>query len=101
MTLRLEALAKKKEPAPAWCPPPLNQYGLLKLLRINENGTYIDGCRISNVTITDTTLDQKSDIKIRLGVVANDENIGGLTLYRKNFGNYPQDNQDIRISLQE
>ncbi|MDU1847733.1 MAG: winged helix-turn-helix transcriptional regulator [Niallia nealsonii] len=75
---------------PAWWPPHLNQYGLLKLLRINEHGTFIDGCRISNVTISDITLNQKSDIKFRLAV-ADQGNIGGLTLYGKNFGNYNQD----------
>lgn len=75
---------------PAWWPPHLNQYGLLKLLRINEFGTYIDGFRISSVTLTDLALHQKSDIKFQLKV-ASEGNVGGMTLFGKHFGNYHQD----------
>jgi len=75
---------------PDWWPPHLNQYGLIKLLRINKEGTFIDGCRISDVTIQDLHLSKKSDIKFKLQVAEN-ENGRGLTLYGKNFGNYNQD----------
>lgn len=75
---------------PEWWPPHLNQYGLLKLVRINENGSFIDGCLISNTTIADIQLDEHTDIKFKVGV-AETGNIGGLTIYGKNFGNYKQD----------
>jgi len=81
---------KKGQCAPEWWPPHLNQYGLLKLLRINDSGTFIDGCRISDVTITDIQLTQTSDIKFKLAVTEQGT-VGGLTLYGKNFGNYKQD----------
>lgn len=38
---------------PDWWPPHLNQYGMLKLIRINNEGSFIDGCRISDVTLDD------------------------------------------------
>lgn len=75
---------------PEWWPPHLNQYGLLKLLRINHDGTFIDGCRISNTSINDIQLTQKSDIRFKIAV-SEDGTSGGLTLYGKNFGNYDQD----------
>jgi len=75
---------------PDWWPPHLNQYGLLKLLRINENGTYIDGCPISDVKITDIPFDGHSDIKFRIGVSESGQ-VGGLTIYGSHFGNYKQD----------
>lgn len=75
---------------PEWWPPHLNQYGMIKLLRVNDEGTFIDGCRISNVTIEDIGLHQHSDIKFRIAVSETD-NVGGLTIYGKNFGNYNQD----------
>lgn len=75
---------------PKWWPPHLNQYGLLKLLRVNENGTYIDGCQISKVTIADIQLKQNSDIKFKIGVSESDR-VGGLTIYGQSFGNYKQD----------
>ena len=75
---------------PDWWPPHLNQYGLLKLLRINENGTFIDGCRISDVKITDIPFDGQPDFKFRIGVSENGR-VGGLTIYGSHFGNYKQD----------
>ncbi|HUC94341.1 MAG TPA: winged helix-turn-helix transcriptional regulator [Paenibacillus sp.] len=75
---------------PEWWPPHLNQYGLIKLLRINDNGSFIDGCLISNVTISDLKLKQNADIKFRIGV-SETGRAGGLTIYGENFGNYKQD----------
>jgi predicted transcriptional regulator len=75
---------------PQWWPPHLNQYGLNKLLRINDEGTFIDGCRISDVTIGDIGLHQQSDIKFKMSV-SETGNSGGLTIYGRNFGNYDHD----------
>jgi predicted transcriptional regulator len=76
---------------PDWWPPHLNQYGMLKLIRINREGSYIDGCRISDVTLDDIGLDYKSDIRLRIAVGPKSRNKNGLTIYGKNFGNYNQD----------
>ncbi|MFC4808009.1 ArsR/SmtB family transcription factor [Paenibacillus sp. GCM10023250] len=76
--------------APNWWPPQLNQYGLLKMVRINENGTFIDGVRVSGTTIHDIELEQNSDIRFRIGVCETGQ-IGGLTIYGSHFGNYKQD----------
>ncbi|WP_438347342.1 ArsR/SmtB family transcription factor [Paenibacillus sp. FA6] len=76
---------------PDWWPPHLNQYGMLKLIRINNDGSYIDGCRISNVTLKNIQLDYKSDILFRIAVTDNPTNKRGLTIYGKSFGNYAQD----------
>lgn len=75
---------------PHWWPHHLNQYGMLKLLRINEEGTFIDGCRISNVTMSDIGLNAKSNINFKLAVSSN-QNGGGITIFGKDFGNYHQD----------
>lgn len=81
---------KKGNFNPQWWPPHLNQYGLNKLLRINDEGTFIDGCRISDVTICDIGLHQQSDIKFKMAV-SETGNSGGLTIYGHNFGNYDHD----------
>ncbi|MDQ0231801.1 ArsR/SmtB family transcription factor [Metabacillus malikii] len=75
---------------PLWWPPHLNQYGMLKLIRVTKEGTFIDGFKISDVTLDDINLTQQSDIKLKLAV-SNDQNSGGLTLYGSSFGNYEQD----------
>lgn len=76
--------------APDWWPPLMNQYGLIKMLRINEHGTFMDGVRISETTINDIELQQNSDIRFRIGVCETGQ-VGGLTIYGSNFGNYKQD----------
>lgn len=64
---------------------------MLKLIRINQQGAFIDGCRISEVTIDDINLNYKSDITLRLSVTDESENKGGLTIFGKRFGNFSQD----------
>lgn len=82
---------------PDWWEPNWNQYGLLKLLVINDQGTFIDGLQISNITIRDFNFDYKSTIKFKLAVPDTAQYVGGLTIFGKNFGNYNQ-NINVRIS---
>ncbi len=81
---------------PEWWYPDWNQYGLLKLLVINKEGTFMDGLQISQVTIKDFNLDYKSTIKFKLGVPDDSKQIGGLTIFGKSYGNYNQD-MNVRI----
>lgn len=81
---------------PQWWPQSWNQYGLLKLLVINDYGTYIDGLKISDVSTLSLHLDYSSDIRLRLAVENDSEHVGGITLYGKSFGNY---DQDIRVAI--
>ncbi len=76
---------------PDWWYPNWNQYGLLKLLVVNRNGTFIDGRQISEVTTTDLALTSTSQIKFRLAVEEDAAHVGGLTIFGKTFGNYAQD----------
>ena len=81
---------------PDWWPMNWNQYGLLKLLTVNNQGTFIDGLRISDVSIHMLALKPGNSIRFRMGVMEDAKNIGGLTIFGKSFGNY---GQDIRVSL--
>lgn len=81
---------------PDWWFPNWNQYGLLKLLVINKHGTFIDGLQISDVTIRDLNLTDRSTIRLKLAVNEDSEHVGGLTIFGKNFGNY---NQDINVRI--
>ncbi len=81
---------------PDWWFPNWNQYGMLKMLVINHKGTFIDGLKISDVTIDSLSLTSKSSIKLKLEVPENAEHVGGLTIFGKGFGNY---NQDINVKI--
>lgn len=81
---------------PDWWFPNWNQYGLLKMITIDKNGTFLDGLKISDVNIEQFQLDYKSNIRFRMQVKEDARNVGGLTLFGKGFGNY---NQDINVRI--
>ena len=82
---------------PDWWYSYWNQYGLLKVLTINQEGSFIDGLRISNITLSDLSLESGAPIRLKFSVKEDAANVGGLTIYGKNFGNYNQD-IDVQIS---
>ncbi|PWV88430.1 putative transcriptional regulator [Paenibacillus cellulosilyticus] len=75
---------------PEWWQSDVNQYGLLKVLRIKESGTYVDGLKVSDVGLLDI---DTSAINWTFRIAAEDtgRGRGGLTLYGRSFGNYDQD----------
>lgn len=81
---------------PDWWPVNWNQYGILKLLTVTDQGTFIDGLKISDVTVGDLSLAPGQPLTFRVGVMEDSENVRGVTLFGKSFGNY---RQDIRFSF--
>ena len=81
---------------PDWWLPNWNQYGLLKMLVIIREGTFVDGLKISDVDIERFHLDYKSSIRFKLQVEESARNIGGITIFGRGFGNY---NQDIKVRI--
>jgi predicted transcriptional regulator len=75
---------------PEWWHRNVNQYGLLKTIRIDALGTFMDGEWMSDVTVEDIKLTEQF-WTLRFAVDENSENIGGLTLYGAGFGNHDQD----------
>ncbi|WP_169087929.1 ArsR/SmtB family transcription factor [Paenibacillus sp. PL91] len=86
---------KRGKYTPDWWWDEINQYGLLKVLKITPNGTFIDGQQISDVTLDDIDILNKQ-WKFRIAVEEDAENVGGVTLFGAGFGNY---NQDIVFKL--
>ncbi|MCR5761929.1 MAG: helix-turn-helix domain-containing protein [Treponema sp.] len=79
---------------PDWWDKQWNSYGLLKLLVINDQGTFIDGGKISDVTISSLHIKAEDTITLQISVPETASNIGGCTIFGKGFGNY---NQDIKV----
>ncbi len=76
---------------PDWWEEWNSQYGLLKVWKVAEDGSYVDGIRISNVTLSQLRLHQARFISVRLGVKDDAKHIGGINIFGRQFGNYPQD----------
>ncbi|WP_433746172.1 ArsR/SmtB family transcription factor [Paenibacillus amylolyticus] len=75
---------------PEWWHRNVNQYGLLKTIRIDASGTYMDGERMSDITLKDVKLDEPF-WTLRFTVDETSPNVGGLTIYGAGFGNHDQD----------
>lgn len=75
---------------PEWWNIEMNQYGLLVHIRINGDGTFIEGTKVSDFTINDVDIN-RLQWELKLEVKEDAKNIGGLTIYGAGFGNYYQD----------
>jgi predicted transcriptional regulator len=80
---------------PDWWYPDINQYGLLKVLKVNDKGTFLDGQELSSVTLDQLDPRQKT-WTFRIAVLDDATHVGGMTLFGSGFGNY---NQDINMKL--
>ncbi len=81
---------------PDWWFPNWNQYGLLKMIVINRKGTFIDGLKISDVSLKEFDLNYRSTIRFKFMIRDDAQNMGGLTIFGSQFGNY---NQDINVRI--
>lgn len=81
--------------SPDWWPSWVNQYGLLKMIRIQDNGTFLDGQPMSAVSLSDI-LPERNGWTLRIAVKEEAAHVGGVTLFGSGFGNY---NQDILFKI--
>ena len=75
---------------PDWWPDMSTQYGLLKTVRVNQHGSYLDENKVSAVKISDLAIDQGTYFTLRMGIKPDAVNMGGMNLFGENFGNYQQ-----------
>jgi predicted transcriptional regulator len=68
-----------------------SQYGLLKTWSIGNEGTLVDGIRISGVTLKDLNVLDHHSIRVRFGVKDDADHVGGINIFGKGFGNYDND----------
>ena len=76
---------------PDWWKLSGSQYGKLKNWRINADGSYVDGVRVSGVTLEDLNLDEHRSIRMRIGVREDANYPGGINIFGRGFGNYDQE----------
>ncbi len=76
---------------PVWWKLKGSQYGKLKSWRITDSGTFVDGVKISPVSIKDLDLENHRSIRLRIGVKDDARHPGGVNIFGRGFGNYDQD----------
>ena len=76
---------------PDWWKLKGSQYGMLKSWRITREGTFVDGMKISPVSLGDLDLDKHRSIRMRIAVRDDARHPGGINIFGRGFGNYDQD----------
>ena len=67
------------------------QYGILKNIKINKNGIYLDNNLISNnLTLDDINLMNSNSIDFKIGIKPDAVHKGGINIFGKNFGDHDQ-----------
>lgn len=75
---------------PHW-PVNSTQYGMLKKIRVDNEGVYLDEQRVSELTLSDLGLGKDDVVTLRIGIKENARYVGGINLFGKNFGDTDQD----------
>jgi predicted transcriptional regulator len=75
---------------PSWWKLEGSQYGLLKYWSVTPDGCFVDGNKVSDITLADLSLQEHSSIKVRIGIKDDASHIGGMNIFGKGFGNYDQ-----------
>lgn len=76
---------------PTWLQDNLTQYGLLYNVDIRLDGTYLNEKKVSELSIKDLDLTKKDILTFKLEVTPDTKRKGGINLFGKTFGDYPQD----------
>ena len=76
---------------PDWWKLKGSQYGKLKSWRVNHSGTYVDGVKISPVSLKDLDVETHHSIRLKIGVHPDARHPGGINIFGRGFGNYDQD----------
>lgn len=76
---------------PSWWDNNNSQFGLLKVWKATPQGSFVDGVQVSNVCLKDLRMAPGEAVSVRIAVLEDAHNVGGINLFGKQFGNYPQD----------
>ncbi|MBR1676920.1 MAG: ArsR family transcriptional regulator [Clostridia bacterium] len=76
---------------PEYWPIMSTQFGLLKKIAVNTEGVFLDNKMVSKkLTFDDLKLFDGTSIKLTIGIKDDAVHKGGINIFGKNFGDYPQ-----------
>jgi predicted transcriptional regulator len=76
---------------PSWWKLGGSQYGELTTWRVTERGTFVDGKRVSAITLAALKLHEHSSVRLRVGIEEGARHPGGVNIFGRGFGNHDQD----------
>jgi predicted transcriptional regulator len=76
---------------PPWWQDYMNQHGYYKVFSVGPAGAFVDGEKLSDVSISSINVQPWQATKVRLGVKPEAANQGGFSLFGKGFGSFETD----------
>ncbi len=76
---------------PEWWSDSLTQFGALKSWSVTGAGSFVDGTPAGPARVSDLGIGYQKPIAVRIGNKPGSPHQGGLNLFGRHFGNYPQD----------
>ncbi len=58
---------------------------------MTKDGTFVDGMKISPVSLVDLDLANHHSLRVRIAVKPDARHPGGINIFGRGFGNYDQD----------
>ncbi|UOQ46589.1 ArsR family transcriptional regulator [Gracilibacillus caseinilyticus] len=74
-----------------WSESTSTQYGTLKTWKLTKEKTMIDDFYLSDVTIDDLAMMNANYLSLKIGIKDDAIHKGGINIFGKEFGDYPQD----------
>ncbi len=76
---------------PRWWKLEGSQYGKLTTWSITAKGTFVDGEKVSRVTLKHLDLAAHHSIRLKIGIDDHAKHPGGVNIFGRGFGNHDQD----------
>jgi predicted transcriptional regulator len=76
---------------PRWWKLEGSQYGKLTTWKISEDGSFLGGARLSDVTLKQLDLASHHSLRVKIGIDDDAKHPGGVNIFGRGFGNYDQD----------
>jgi predicted transcriptional regulator len=76
---------------PRWWKLEGSQYGKLTTWRISDDGSFLGGTKLSDVTLEQLDLASHHSMRVKIGIDDEAKHPGGVNIFGRGFGNYDQD----------
>jgi predicted transcriptional regulator len=76
---------------PRWWKLEGSQYGKLTTWNVSAKGCFVDGVKVSRVTLKQLDLAAHHSIRLKVGIDERAKHPGGVNIFGRGFGNYDQD----------
>ncbi|NCB92257.1 MAG: ArsR family transcriptional regulator [Clostridia bacterium] len=89
--------ARRGRLTPQVWPDGSTQYGMQMVWEVRKDGGYLNGKKVSDITVDELQLMNRAYVAVRIGNKEDAKYVGGFNVFGKGFGDY---DQDIVLSME-